>query len=305
VFITSANIFYNMKVNLPLLSFLMFFASYSKAQINKVLNPSFEDYTNCPFIQNQIYFANHWNTIDTSIYYPTAVKPDYYNNCSTNFAPDSNMYFRQSPKTGNALIMSLVYSYEQVTNTDFRDYAKGRLFEKLTLNKTYCGKFYVNLSPISYFAVNNIGCYLDNGKLDTSTVITPIDSINAQIITNSVITDTTNWVKIENTFVSNGTERFITLGCFKNHLNLQLVPFNTQSLYVDSYYLIDDLSVIDISTPAFAGTDAFIVTGDSVYLGRPNEIGPECRWLANGFVVDSNLGFWAKPTQPTQYVLQQ
>jgi len=279
--------------------------SQVNGQINHVLNPSFEDYSNCPFVQNQIYFANHWNTIDTSIYYPTAMKPDYYNNCSPNFAPDSNMFFHKKPKSGDALITSALYSYDLVTNYDFRDYAKGSLFDTLILNKVYCGKFYVNLESYSYYAINKIGAYLDNGMLDTSTVVTPIDSINAQVISNNIITDTTNWVKIENAFIANGTESFITIGCFKNHLNMQTQISNLQSPEFTAYYLIDDISLIDVTTPAFAGTDALITNGDSVYLGRPNEIGPECRWWANGAVVDSNLGFWAKPTQPTQYVLEQ
>jgi Secretion system C-terminal sorting domain len=277
-----------------------------KAQVNLVPNPSFEDTIGCPWANNQIYFANHWNSLDSTTNFQDNCKADYYNNCSINQSPTSNLFFNKSPKTGNGLILSLNYSYDTLYDTDFRNYSRVRLYSNLVAGKNYCGKFYTTLVSISYFATNKIGAYLDNGTLDTNTVCSALDFINAQVISNSVISDTTNWVKVENTFPANGTERYITLGCFKNHFNLQATPFNTQSPYVGSFYLIDDVSVVDYNLPAFAGTDAMIANGDSVYLGRPNEIGPECRWWANGVALnDSSLGFWAKPTQPTQYVLQQ
>jgi len=279
--------------------------NYAKAQVNKVLNPSFEDTIGCPLTNNQIYLSKYWNGLDTLMEFNDQCKPDYYNSCSANFTPINNMLFNRNPKSGKALILSLLYFYEQATNTDIKDYARGKLISTLVNNKIYCGKFYVNLLSLSYYAVNKIGAYLDNGQLDTSNHCSSLDFVNAQIITNNIISDTTNWVKIENTFTSDGSENFITIGCFKNHFNVQALPINLQAMSQGSYYLIDDVSIIDISTPAFAGTDALIANGDSVYLGRPNEIGPECRWWANGAVVDSNLGFWAKPTQPTQYVLEQ
>ena len=275
------------------------------SQINLVLNPSFEDTSACPFTNNQIYFARHWNSLDSTSNFIDNCKPDYYNTCSSNFGLPHSPIFYQNPKSGNALVHINTYTYDTLSNNDFRDYARGLLVSNLTSNKMYCGKFYINMMAISYFATNKIGAYLDNGTLDSNTSCSPLNFVNAQIINNNVISDTTNWVKVENAFVANGTERYITLGCFKNRFNLQAVPFNNQSPYIGSFYLIDDVSVIDYNLPAFAGNDASIAIGDSVYLGRPNEIGPECRWLKNGLVVDSNLGFWAKPTQPTQYVLEQ
>jgi len=280
------------------------------AQINLVPNSSFEILDTCPFIQNQIYFAHGWNSLDSTTDWHGNCKADYYNTCSNNLSPTNNACSHIQPKTGNADIATSLYTFYSPLNTDGRDYTRIKLHATLIINKSYCGKFYVHLLPNSYYAINKIGAYLDDGQLDTNnnSCLTPLDFVNAQIIDNNVLSDSSNWAKIESAFVANGTESFITLGCFKNHFNMQAVPFNTINNFCfdgGAAYLMDDVSIIDISTPAFAGTDALITNGDSVYLGRPNEIGPECRWWANGAVVDSNLGFWAKPTQPTQYVLEQ
>jgi hypothetical protein len=149
--------------------------------------------------------------------------------------------------------------------------------------------------------------YLDNGTVcSNDSCLTPRNWVIPQLVNQTIIIDTLNWQKIEGAFTATGNERFINIGNFASHSQTQVLIVGSNLSEQTSDYFIDDVSVVDHNLPAFAGTDALITTGDSVYLGRPNEIGPECRWWANGTALnDSSLGFWAKPTQPTQYVLQQ
>jgi len=50
----------------------------SKAQVNYVMNPSFELHSGCPDGSNDIASANNWNSIDTSDAY---CAPTYCNKC--------------------------------------------------------------------------------------------------------------------------------------------------------------------------------------------------------------------------------
>jgi hypothetical protein len=84
-------------------------------------------------------------------------------------------------------------------------------------------------------------------------------------------------------------------------------PGGSFLFFEGAYYYIDDVSVIDISTPAFAGNDTVIIKGDSVYLGRPSEIGLDeaCVWFLNGIPIDTVAGIMVAPDSTTTYVLQQ
>jgi hypothetical protein len=280
------------------------------AQVNHVLNTSFEDFSSCPFMVDQITFADHWSSIDTSGN-ASLCTPQYYNACSVNMGVPLGLGNYQNAKTGAAFVSIGMSIVDSTTSTiyDGREYLQGRLSNILKQDSSYCVKYFIISVDSSYLRCNNQGVYFDDGSVDAvqSDCLYPLDNILPQIENHSIIIDNNNWQKLESILVANGTESYLTFGNFKSYLftNYSTVNTNT-SFYSSATYLIEDVSVIEYNLPAFAGTDALIANGDSVYLGRPNEIGPECRWWANGIAMnDSSLGFWAKPTQTTQYVLQQ
>ncbi|HYD22630.1 MAG TPA: T9SS type A sorting domain-containing protein [Flavipsychrobacter sp.] len=123
------------------------------------------------------------------------------------------------------------------------------------------------------------------------------------------MSDTLNWVKIEGTFTSNGTEKFITIGNFYSFANtnkIQLPDNGFNNSNIDwSWHLIDDVSVIESNLPAHAGPDVWMVQGDSVFVGRTPEVGLECRWYIGSSVVDSGAGIWVQPDTTTTYVVSQ
>ncbi|WP_246001738.1 T9SS type A sorting domain-containing protein [Mucilaginibacter gracilis] len=296
-------------------------------QVNYVQNPSFEQYSKCPYDWDQIKFANNWSPIDTINHPPIDsfgsgnCTPEYCNICAganRRTGIPYNDAFYQYPRTGNG--MAQVYMFADTTNIPtfpyLRDYLQGKLYKPLISGKTYCVSFYVNLEESSGYAVNHIGAYFDGGQIDSSSADYcgyPHTKNIPQVFSTAVINDTANWVKVEGSFVANGTEKYITIGNFFDQAHTTHVPSNTGSGFSDAYYLVDDVSVVESDAPAFAGRDTTIVAGDSVFIGR-NEILPGVQWSlksrdsGGGWVLIDTLqaGFWVKPAIGTNtYMVKQ
>jgi len=65
--------------------------------------------------------------------------------------------------------------------------------------------------------------------------------------------------------------------------------------------------VIDVGLPVYAGNDTLIRLGDSIFIGRPPEVGlnEDCIWFVHGVPIDTIAGMWVKPDSNTTYVLEQ
>ena len=159
-----------------LLVLLLLLPLSSKAQVNYVLNPSFEQYSQCPYDLDQVAFANYWNSIDTSWHWGEALfreprcLPEYCNACSSHLEASvpANEYFYQYPRSGNGMVQTFMIANPAtwVGSTTIHDYLQGRINGPLQAGKSYCVTFYVNLEEFSGYAINNIGAYLDDGSID-------------------------------------------------------------------------------------------------------------------------------------------
>jgi Secretion system C-terminal sorting domain len=284
----------------------------AKAQVNLVKNPSLEQYSQCPDYWNQIRYANFWSQIDTNIANPIC-SPDYCNICATTAFSrvPNNGYFYQYPRTGNGMVQ-LVMFYDENTNHPYkRDYLQGRLYQPLIAGKSYCVTFYVVYEELSDYAISNIGAYLDNGSIDNVDSVgcaSPQTTHIPQVENTTIISDTLNWTKIEGTFTATGTEKFITIGNFRDKAHTNYTAFSPWPGMGSgwSYYLIDDISVIASDAVAYAGHDTAIGFGDSVYIGLHDEAMP-CTWtkLGSSTIIHDGAGMWVKPTATTKYIVQQ
>jgi len=283
------------------------------AQVNYVLNPSLEQHTQCPDNFDEINFANYWSGLDSLQIYQNMSdgEPEYCNVCATNWqlSIPQGVYYYHYARTGNGMAQVVMYNDESVpVNLYLRDYLQGRLFKQLTANKSYCVTFYVVEAQASSYSVNHIGAYLDNGIIDTTTDPGGVqDQYTPQILENAIISDTLNWVKIEGSFIANGTEKFITIGNFFDTAHTAHVVFNPNGVPTYAVYLVDDVSVIESDHVAFAGNDTTIAQGDSILLG---EIAVPYVWYKDSSgilsLIDSTSGFiMAKPDTTTTYVVKQ
>ena len=288
--------------------FLLFFCNYSYAQINLVRNPSFETHDSCPNTINQVAYANYWNGIDTAVYNGYCL-PEYDNICGTGGVTlPLNPDFYHYPRTGSGMISQMMYYDYVISGIHSLDHLQGHLFSHLLAGQSYCVTFYVVLSRCTGYAINHIGAYLDNGTIDTTTRCNYYQTeYSPQIVDTPVIYDTTNWTKIQGSFVANGTERFITIGNFFDIGGTTHVPYiHLGTGYNFAYYLVDDVSVIATDATANAGVDRATTTDatDSVQIGDTTGYLP-CYWYANGVLIDSNTaGFKAHPSVTTHYVME-
>ncbi len=297
------------------------------AQINTVRNPGFEQYVQCPFFASLVNFANNWSaivdtsfTLDTNFvyhgnhgnimqydgncipYYCNACDNDSLDPSHTVTVPKGEFYYHY-PRTGNG--MMYINMYENLGGLEDRYYLQGHLYNHLIAGQTYCVSFYVVLGGYSGDGCNHIGAYFDDGTIDTTTECGHAHpEYVPQVFTDSIITDTTNWTKIQGSFVATGTEKFITIGNFSDNAHTSILACNSHGHALQAGYLIDDVSVISTTATANAGVDKITsVSMDSVWVGDSTGYLP-CYWYSNGRLIDSNrAGFKAKPDTTTKYVM--
>ncbi|MCX6164272.1 MAG: gliding motility-associated C-terminal domain-containing protein, partial [Ignavibacteriae bacterium] len=237
----------------------------SKAQLilspNFVVNPSFENYTNCPSNFGQIYYAYSWSDCLKGM-----GSTDYYNICNTSTWMIQFINI-QHPRTGNGEAGG--YMYGSWLGDNYRDYIMGNLSDSLKYNKRYCGGFYTSLLNTCKGAVDNIGMFFSVDTIYNSLgCLCPFSNFQPQIENhNGVIMDTVNWVKVYGTFKAMGGEQHITIGNFKDniHTNFISLPYGPLS----PYYLFDDVSVCECSFNFNLGNDTTLCTGNSFIL-KPN-----------------------------------
>ncbi|MFO0356228.1 MAG: T9SS type A sorting domain-containing protein [Sphingobacteriaceae bacterium] len=284
----------------------LFFNLNIKSQIvNYINNGGFEDTLNGansnPF--NKVKF---WGPIDTNGYgyylFSTLIGNAPY--CSTGF---------QQPRHGKNFIISQLFCEGSLCSIfNSRGYPRNRLKNKLTAGKTYCAKYYVVNTNNNRVAMESYGIYLADSSLDTINYCSyPLTYINAQITySNGVITDTMNWTAIKGTYVASGNEKYMVIGNFRSNATTNTLQLNTQLSTQTADIYIDDVSLIDIDLPAYAGPDIWILPGDSAFIGRHPDVGIDeaCMWYKmpnTTTAIDTVAGLWVKPSVTTSYLVRQ
>lgn len=263
---------------------------------NYVSNGSFEDTVNILYIRPKF-----WGSLDTGKYFGLFLRSPIQ-------VPKNSFGFQRA-KTGKNYLISILYS-----TTSSKGYPRNRLRSNLTQGKTYCVTFYVALSNQSTHGIDAIGAYFGDTSLDTITKCNiPITYLTPQIYNPAlnVITDTLNWTAITGTFVANGIEQYMVIGNFKSDANTNTTLTNTLNFPANfADYYLDDVSVIDIDLPAYAGPDKRCIPGDSVFIGREPDVGIDdaCTWykLPNmATPIATVAGLYVKPVTTTTYVVRQ
>ena len=137
------------KVFCIFICFLIFIPT--RAQVNLILNPSFEILDSCPTSENQISRAKYWDNLDNNsafycwntLIHTCCINPMY---CGVNSYVNGGVV-HQLPRTGNGYCLTSLFSPPPPNSgyTDFRTYSIGTLSQVLINGKTYCGKLYINL----------------------------------------------------------------------------------------------------------------------------------------------------------------
>jgi len=275
------------------MSLILCFSLSAHSQVNLVADPSFEIFSSCPNSDLQIELSSGWDTLRNGGGY----LPSLYTKCCTlpfgcTIPYNSNGF--QYPRTDSSYAACGMFQ-----NTLFirREYIQNKLKQKLVAGKTYCLKYYVNLTNSSTYAIDQLGAYFDDGTV--SCPWAGVCSVIPQIVTPPGIfyADTLNWTQISGTYTANGTEQYLTLGNFKSNALTDTIGFNAHASRIIAEYDIDDVSLISTDVIAWAHNDTTICAGDSLMLGRMPEIGLDCIWTDTvGHVLGNKANLWVKPT---------
>lgn len=227
-------------------------STFLKAQ-NLVPNPGFDSYTACPTSNSsEVYLASPWVEVE-----PTA---DFY--------ACSSLDNSQIARSGDGYMA--VSAYRPSWSSTYREYIGTYLQQTLTAGTAYYVEFWVRLSWGHCWSSDGMGAYFSQGPPPPPQGTQSMLYVPAQIMNPPYrsLDDHDNWMKICGTFVSNGTENFITIGSFKD---------DSQSFFEEvnncaggngvhwSYYHIEDVlvtpydtnMVVDCGSPGTPPVDPF------------------------------------------------
>jgi hypothetical protein len=202
---------------------------------NLVPNPSFEDTVNCPTLFGQMNTALAWSDYRLS--------PDNFNSCnSSTVSVPFNIYDFQYAHTGNAYAgFSALYNV-QFTNVS-RECLGAQLLQSLTIGQKYFASFYVSRIHNDLLGIgaacNKLGIRFSTIPYSLTDPV-PIDDIS-QVFSDSIITDTLDWVKISGSFIADSSYQYVIIGNFFSHHSVSYIQFDTLDLV--AYYFVDDIVV--------------------------------------------------------------
>lgn len=213
----------------------------SQAQ-NLVPNPGFEVVDTCPVNFSKVEWAPPW-------YNPNNCTPDLFDSCTSFpsiFGTPYNNWSYQRAHTGIAY--AGVYVYGSTNN--LREYVQVPLSESLVQGHTYCAGFYVNpaFDNSYHMAITEIGMLFSTAPVTANNMNYFNDVPQVVSPAGVFISDTANWTLVTGSFTALGGEQYITIGNFKSYLNTDTLELGTIGGAKQSYYFIDDVSVVDCTT---------------------------------------------------------
>ena len=216
---------------------------------NLVTNPSFESTGKGKLKKlKQITVAENWES-------PTGLNADLFDKtkplpCS---APN-NSYGKEFPMDGNRYAGIVAYSYN---NKEPRTYLQTQLLGSLTKDVEYCVKYYVSLSDLSKYAVNNLGAYIGKDPLEeeskTDIIFEKEKEFNQVVLIpgNKILNARYNWEPVCGVYKASGKEKFLVIGNFHNNKDTKWEKLkklkNFQGTQIPkAYYYIDQVEVFII-----------------------------------------------------------
>jgi hypothetical protein len=234
------------------------------AQQNLVPNPSFEDTLECPDFPGQVWRANGW--------YIAEQTPDYFHSCCNLTHPvcgvPNNLLGIRNPVTGMAYCGFGAYA----SNIFSREKVGTKLSESLTIGTRYYVTFFLSSVSSHVQGINGasdkIGILFSTIKYDL-TRKPPTNNL-CQVWADSIITDTTGWVKISGSFVADSAYEYITIGNSFTDSATNSVKYWGNGNVRQSYYFIDDVCITTDTTSCDFSTYIYTPSKDIPFIIYPN-----------------------------------
>lgn len=217
---------------------------------NLVINPSFENYSQCPSIMYTTTSALDEMTLPTG-WQSARYSPHYYNSCDSypnHRGVPNNGFGHQAAATGNGYAGMMAY----LRNVTDRCLISGSLSSPLVVGASYTVSYKVSLAGESSaiavnklgvdFSVNNPGCYW-GGTQPSPACQYPLTN-TPDLWTDDIINDSVGWTTLTWNFIATEPSNYIVIGIFHDVPQEQLI-YNPPSGNYPVYYYFDDVSVVE------------------------------------------------------------
>jgi len=270
-----------------------------RAQVNLVPNPGFDEFDQCPTTGGDITgYVKDWYRVSNT--------PDYLNACSPTMGVPSSPTSYQPSRSGLAYMGAGVYTSNNLINVPLEMF-RTKLAEELVAGKKYCVSFFVNPSNSSGYSINCYEAYFSTdmplypGNVIDNSVIPQISNMSG------IISDTLGWTEVSGSFIAEGGESHITLGCFKALVGVDTIrnTYNQTSIFSNGAYsffedvsvvycdktTLDDIVVPNIFTPNHDGTnDLFRLSSQGDSIAKKLHMVIYNRWGAEVYKTDDAIG---------------
>jgi outer membrane protein OmpA-like peptidoglycan-associated protein len=160
----------------------------------------------------------------------------------------TNEHGVQEPASGSSYAGFRAYSKDPKKP---RTYLEVKLNQKLVKGQQYCIRYSLSLADLSKFAVNNVGVYVTEKKLQYSKDNAIMVEPQVTIADNVPVNIMDSWEHICGTFTAAGGEEYIVIGGFgaedKMKVEKMKKPAGVAGTVMnDSYYFIDNVEIVAI-----------------------------------------------------------
>ena len=144
-----------------------------------------------------------------------------------------------------------------------RSYVAVQLTDELEKNQMYCVEFKVSLADLSKYGTNFIGAYFTDRKTiqpNTGSIVRDLNDIHIKHRSNKTMTMMDGWETICGTYVANGDEEYMVIGCFGSDTELDLPKMKrpreaTGAQTYDAYYYLDAVRVYPVDAKSQCSCD--------------------------------------------------
>lgn len=252
----------------------LFLPLFAMAQQNLVINGDFEQYSSCPVSESAPFQSPYEIEKCSGWKAPTYGTSDYFNSCTSNPTIDVplNAGGFQEAFNGNGYL-GLASVYQVGMGTDgyngpmWWEYIQGQFTQALEAGKVYKFSMEVSLAEYSDLMITELGVYFTD--IPISSPNSACLTVTPQIVFSepNYFQDTLNWIHLETLFVANGTEKYLTIGNFRdNNQNDTLRRYNLEPNSANpnvTYFYIDGVSFVD-ATEGIPIANVFTPNGDGV-----------------------------------------
>ena len=192
---------------------------------------------------NQVDLATPWITPNVTLadLFSKGVK-------SPKIQVPTNEHGIQEPASGSSYAGFRAYSKDPKKT---RTYLEVKLNQKLVKGQQYCIRYSLSLAELSKFAVNNVGVYITDKKLQYSKDNAIMVEPHVTITDNVAINIMDSWEHICGTFTAAGGEEYIVIGGFGAEDKMKVEKMKKPSAVSgtvanEAYYFLDNVEIVSI-----------------------------------------------------------